>query len=58
MRFDTALNYYLWGALKDKCYVDKPEIIDALKDNIREVIGEILETYWEARSIILAEELL
>ena len=33
--------YYLRGALKDKCYADKPEIIDALKDNIREAIGEI-----------------
>ena len=29
------------GAVKDKCYADKPEIVDALKDNIREVIGEI-----------------
>ena len=25
----------------DKCYADKPEAIDALKDNIRETIGEI-----------------
>ena len=25
----------------DKCYVEKPETIDALKDNIREAIGEI-----------------
>ena len=32
----TALIYYLWGALKDKCYPDKPEAIDA-----REVIVEI-----------------
>ena len=37
----TKLVYYFWGALKDKCYADKPEIIDALKDNIREAIGEI-----------------
>ena len=29
------------GAVKDKCYTDKPEIIDALKENIREAIGEI-----------------
>ena len=37
----TALNYYLWrAAVKDKCYADKPETIDALKDNIREAIGE------------------
>ena len=37
----TPLHYYLWGAVKDKCYADKPETIDALKDNIREAIGEI-----------------
>ena len=30
----TPLDYYLWGA-------DKPETIDALKDNIRETIGVI-----------------
>ena len=32
----TPLNYYLWGAIKDK-----PETIDALKDNICEAIGKI-----------------
>ena len=32
----TPLDYYLWGAVKDKCYADKPETIDVLKDNIRE----------------------
>ena len=37
----TALDYYLWKAVKDKCYAGKPETIDALKDNIREAIGEI-----------------
>ena len=37
----AALDYYLWGAVKDKCYADKPETIDALKDNIREAISEI-----------------
>ena len=37
----TPLNYYLWGAVKNKCYSDKPETIDALKNNIREAIGEI-----------------
>ena len=37
----TPLDYYLWGAVKDKCYADNPEIIDALKDNIREAVGEI-----------------
>ena len=37
----TPLNYYLWGAVKDKCYAEKPETIDVWKDNIREAIGEI-----------------
>ena len=37
----TPLDYYLWGAVKDKYYADKPETIDALKDNIRETICEI-----------------
>ena len=37
----TPLEYYLCGAVKDKCYADKPETIDALKDSIREAIGEI-----------------
>ena len=36
----TPLDYYLWGAVKDKCYADKPETIDALNDNIRGAIGE------------------
>ena len=33
--------YYFWSVVKDNCYADKPETIDALKDNIREAIGEI-----------------
>ena len=37
----TPLDYYLWPAVKDKCYADKPETIDALKDNIRAAIGKI-----------------
>ena len=37
----TPLDYNMWGAVKDKCYADKPEAIDALKDNIREAIAEI-----------------
>ena len=32
----TPLPYYLWGAVKDKCYTDKLETIGALKHNIRE----------------------
>ena len=35
----TPLDYYLWGAVKDKCYSGEPDTIDAL--NIREAIGEI-----------------
>ena len=31
---------YLWGAVKGKCYTDKPETIDALKHNIREAMGK------------------
>ena len=37
----TPLAYYMWGAFKDKCYADNRETIDALKNNIREAIGEI-----------------
>ena len=37
----TPLHYYLWGTVKDKYYADKPDTIDALKNNIREAIGEI-----------------
>ena len=41
LRWTAPLDYYVWGAVKDNCYANKPEIIDALKDNIREAIGEI-----------------
>ena len=37
----TPLCYYLWDAVKDKCYADKSETIDSLKENIRKAIGEI-----------------
>ena len=37
----TPLVYFLWAAVKGKCYDDKPDTIDALKDNIREAIDEI-----------------
>ena len=40
--YDLALlDYYLWSAVKDKCDADKPETIDALKDNICEAISGI-----------------
>ena len=37
----TPLDYYLWDAVKVKCYANEPETIDALKDNTREAICEI-----------------
>ena len=37
----TPFDYNLWGGVKDRCNADKPKTIDALKDNIREAIGEI-----------------
>ena len=37
----TPLDYYLWGTVKYKYSTDKPEIIDAFKDKIREAIGKI-----------------
>ena len=37
----TPLDYYLWGAVKDKCYADKPKTTQALRDDICEAIGEI-----------------
>ena len=36
----TPLDYYLWAAVKNKCYAYKPETIDAFKDNISEAIGK------------------
>ena len=37
----TPLDYFLWGAVKDKCYVHHPETIDHFKANIRDAIDEI-----------------
>ena len=37
----TLLNYYLWGAVKDKCYADNPETTNALNYTIHEAIGEM-----------------
>ena len=41
----TPLDYYLWGVVKDECYTDKPEIIDALKYSIREGIYNVLKNW-------------
>ena len=37
----TPLDYYLLGAVNDKCYADKPDTVDAFKDNIHEAIDEM-----------------
>ena len=37
----TQLDYFLWSAVTDKCYVHHPETIDHLKVNIRDAINEI-----------------
>ena len=40
--FDTVGLLFAGGrGVKDKCYADQTETIDALKDNIREAIAEI-----------------
>ena len=41
----TPLDYYLLGAVKDKCYADKSETNDSLKDNILKAIDEIQLTW-------------
>ena len=48
LRFDTV-DYYLWGVVKAKCYADKPETIEALKDNIREAIDDNVLKNWTDR---------
>ena len=47
------MDYYLWSAAKGKCYADKPEAIDALKDNIREAIDNVLKN-WTERATFMA----
>ncbi len=37
----SPLDYFLWGAVKDKCYANYPETIDALKHEIEVAIYEI-----------------
>ena len=39
-----SLDYYLWGAVKDKCYADKPETIDNLKDKLH-IIDNVLKNW-------------
>ncbi|GFW07778.1 uncharacterized protein TNCV_3919111 [Trichonephila clavipes] len=37
----TPLVYFLWGYVKSLVYVDKPQTLDHLEDNIRRVIADI-----------------
>ncbi|GFV53930.1 transposable element Tc3 transposase [Trichonephila clavipes] len=37
----TPLDYFLWGYVKSLVYVDKPQTLDHLEDNIRRVIVDI-----------------
>ena len=37
----SPLDYFLWGAVKDKCYANHPETIEALKHEIEVAIQEI-----------------
>ena len=37
----TSLDYFLWGAVKDKCYTNYPETIEALKHEIEVAIRGI-----------------
>ena len=34
-------NYFPWGAVKEKCYADKPQTIEYLKTNICNAISDI-----------------
>ena len=37
----SPLDYFLWGAVKNKCYANHPETIDALKHEIEVAIHEM-----------------
>ncbi|GFV90845.1 uncharacterized protein TNCV_2324141 [Trichonephila clavipes] len=37
----TPLDYFLWGYVKSLVYADKPQTLDHLEDNIRDVIADI-----------------
>ena len=54
--FYKLLDYYLWGAVKYKCYAEKPETIEALKDNIGEIhkIDNVLKNWTDCVSYCMA----
>ncbi|GFV70557.1 transposable element Tc3 transposase [Trichonephila clavipes] len=48
----TLLDYFLWGYVKSLVYVDKPQTLDHLEDNIRRVIADIRPLMLEKSSKI------
>ena len=38
----TPLDYFLWGAVKDKCYANHPETIETLKHEIEVSVHRII----------------
>uniref|UniRef100_A0A0K2UNL5 Putative LOC101896122 [Musca domestica] n=1 Tax=Lepeophtheirus salmonis TaxID=72036 RepID=A0A0K2UNL5_LEPSM len=52
----THLDFFLWGYVKAKVYVDKPATIEALEANIERVIREIRVQCLNASSKIGAKE--
>ncbi|GFT81322.1 transposable element Tc3 transposase [Trichonephila clavipes] len=48
----TPLDYFLWGYVKSLVYVDKPQTLDYLEDNIRRVIADIWPQMLEKSSKI------
>ncbi|GFU76049.1 transposable element Tc3 transposase [Trichonephila clavipes] len=48
----TPLDYLLWGYVKSLVYVDKPQTLDHLEDNIRRVIADIRSQMLEKSSKI------
>lgn len=43
----TPLDFFLWGYVKSRVYVNKPETLQHLKNNIRQVIAEIPPEMYE-----------
>ncbi|GFV30900.1 transposable element Tc3 transposase [Trichonephila clavipes] len=48
----TPLDYFLWSYVKSLVYVDKPQTLDHLEDNIRRVIADIRPQMLEKSSKI------
>jgi len=59
----TALDYFLWGYLKDRVYVNKPKTLQQLKENIRaeiralgpDILTRVMENVLERAKLCEAE---